>query len=47
LKSVERADTVASQKWALGDRPVSEPAGVYTSDGQMATLRTGDARMAE
>lgn len=31
--------------WALENRPVSNPVGVYTNDGPMAMLRTGDARL--
>jgi hypothetical protein len=29
------------------NRPVFERVGVYMGDGRMATVRTGDARMAE
>jgi hypothetical protein len=44
---IERTDTTRTRNWALPDRPVLERVGVYMGDERMATLRTGDARMAE
>jgi hypothetical protein len=42
-----RTDTGEARNWALPDRPAFERVGVYMGDGRMATLRTGDGRMAE
>lgn len=44
---LERTDTKETRNWALPDRPVFERVGVYTGDGRVATLRTGNARMVE
>jgi hypothetical protein len=43
---LERTDTKETRNWALPNRPVFERVGVYMGDGRMATVRTGDARMA-
>ena len=42
----ERTDTARTRNWAAAERPLFAPAGVYTVDGRMDTVRTAGGRIA-